>query len=192
MAMLAIPVPENVGRLFRSIEVPGDRDPSDHITMFYLGEDVSVDTLVRIIPLVFKITESLEPFLVTCRKVTTFPKNDDRHSSGGTSGYPVIAPVESKQLHEIRSKVKRALESKGIDYNNKYPDYQPHVTLSYSKKKPKNIRFPKTQWLVNEIALYGGDNHDDRLFVSFPLGLKLIERKASYLDALAGLYRSSI
>lgn len=145
MAMIAVPVPREIGRLFRSIEVPGERDPSDHITMFYLGDNLSVDKLVRIIPVVFKVAESLEPFLVTCRKITTFPKNDDRHSSDGTNGYPVIAPVESKQLHELRTKIKRAFDSKGIDYNNKYPDYQPHVTLSYSKKKPKNIRFPKTQ-----------------------------------------------
>ena len=192
MAMIAIPVPNNVGRMFRAIDVPGERDPSDHITMFYLGDNVSVDKLTRIIPVIFKVTEALDPFLVTCKRISTFPKNDDRHSSDSSNGYPVIAQVESPLLHEIRSKLKRAFDSKGIEYNNKYPEYKPHVTLSYSKKKPKNIRLPKTQWLVNEIALFGGDNSDERLYVSFPLGLKIIERKAEYIDALAGLYKSSV
>lgn len=184
MAMIAIPVPESVGRLFRSIEVPGERDNSDHITMFYLGDNLSINKIVKIIPVVYKLVSELEPFLITTRKIVTFPKGD--------KGYPVIAPVEGANLHEIRKKLKRAFDSKGIEYNNKFPEYKPHVTLSYSKKKPKHIRLPKTQWQVNEIAIYGGDSCDEKIFVKLPLGLKIIERKAAYIDQLASLYKKSI
>jgi len=181
MAMIAVPVPYEVGRLFRSIEVDGQRDQSDHITMLYLGDDVKIDTIAKMVPLIFDITSKQDPFLASCKKITTFPKGDN--------GYPIISLVDAPQLHDIQKKLKRVLDRKGIKYSDKYPEYKPHVTLGYHKKKTKNIAFPKTQWQINEIAIYGGNNHDEKVYVSFPLSLKVpVKKSADYIFQLANSY----
>lgn len=185
MSMLAIPLDSSVSRLFRSIEVEeGKRDESDHITLAYLGDNVPFDVLLKIIPVVFNITSKEELFLVSAKKITTFPKGDD--------GYPVIAPVESPKLHEIRSKIIKGLDKAGVEYSKLYPDFNPHVTLAYSQKKPKNIKFNKIQWQINQIALYGGDNHDERLYVLFPLAVKIIEKKADFVYEMVKCWKSRI
>lgn len=184
MAMVAVPVPYDVGRIFRSIDVPGERDPSDHITILNLGDDLKIDTIVRAVPLIFDITKEMEPFLVTTKKITTFPKGDN--------GYPIIAPVEASQLNDIHSKLKRVFDRRGIDYSKKFPDYNPHVTLGYSKKKPKNIKLPKTQWQANEVCLFGGNSHDERIYVSFPLSLNIIKKSSDYILRLTTAWKNKV
>ncbi len=179
MAMLAIPLSRDISRLFTQVDVPGVRDPSDHITLFFLGKETSIDTIGKLVPVIHQVTSELRPFLVSCKRITTFPKGDN--------GYPVIAQLQAPQLQEIREKVKRIFDRKGIKYDDTYADFSPHVTLSYSKKKPKNISFPKIQWQINELALYGGDDHDERVYVNFPFSLG-IEHKAAYLEQLADCF----
>jgi len=135
MAMVAVPVPHDVGRLFRTVDISDERDPSDHITMFYLGDDVPLSTIIKVMPLLYDITSKTDPFLATCKKITTFPKGDN--------GWPVIAPVDSPQLLDIRKRLQRVFDRKGIDYSDKHPDYKPHVTLGYSAKKIKNVKLKK-------------------------------------------------
>lgn len=177
MAMLAIPLSRDISRLFTQVDVPGARDPSDHITLFFLGDEIPIETVGKLVPIIHQVTSELRPFMVSCKRITTFPK--------GENGYPVIAQLQAPQLQEIREKVKRIFDRKGINYDNEtHPEFNPHVTLSYSKKKPKNISFPKIQWQVNELALFGGDGHDERVYVNFPFSLG-IERKGAYIERLA-------
>lgn len=181
MAMIAIPVPHDVGRLFRSIDVPGNRDPSDHITLLYFGDDLSMKTIVKAIPLVYDIVSKMNPFLISTKKIETFPKGD--------KGYPIIAPIESEQLQDLHSKLKKSFKSHGISFSNKFPEYKPHLTLGYDKKKFK-VSLPKTQWQVNEVALYGGDTHDEKLYVSFPFNLDVpMKKSANYILQLSQIYK---
>lgn len=183
MAMLAVPLSRDVSRLFTQVDVPGQRDPSDHITLFFLGNEISIDTIGKLVPIIHKVTSELRPFMVSCKRITTFPK--------GENGYPVIAQLQAPQLQEIREKIKRIFDRKGVSYDETHSEFNPHVTLSYSKKKPKNISFPKIQWQVNEIALFGGDSHDERVYVNFPFSLG-IERKAAYVEELAACFSKAI
>jgi len=162
--MIAIPVPAVMSRLFQQMDVPRDvNDPSDHITMFYLGDNVSIDRLVQIIPILYKACSKISPMKVSCKRITSFPK--------GEGGYPVIGEIQSKELVSLRDKIRGFLEQNNIKFDKKHNEYRPHVTLGYSKKKPKNVSFPKVEWTIGEIALYGGDDGDQRLFVNFPLSL---------------------
>lgn len=171
MAMIAIPLAQDTSRLFREIEVDGHRDPSDHITLFYLGDDLKLDTLMDIIPILYEVTNDMKPFEVICSKLTSFPK--------GNYGYPFYAEIKSDQLKEIRNKIKKLLDKNKIDYNNNFPDYNPHVTLAYCKKKPKNIKLPyKLRFPLTQIALYGGDEVDSKFFVNFPFTLG-VEKKSN-------------
>lgn len=174
-----------MGRLFQQVDVPGERDPSDHITMFYLGDGVPLDRLMKIIPILYKLCAKTDPFKVSCKRITTFPK--------GKKGWPVIGQVQSKEIQSLWTKIKSALEQNNIKYDKTYSEYNPHVTLSYSKKKPKNISFPKLEWTVGEISLYGGDEHDERLFVNFPFSIGLKEKKAlDELDAMVKGYAGAV
>jgi len=163
MAMLAVPVSPDISRLFREIEVDAYRDPSDHITLFFFGDYLEIGRVLKIIPVVFDITSNMKPFEVTTTKITTFPKGD--------KGYPVIAEIKSPQLEDLRNNIKKAFESKNIKFDERFQDFKLHITLGYSKKKPKSIRFDKFKWIISQIGLYAGDNADSRLFVNFPFTL---------------------
>lgn len=183
--MIAIPVPHDVGRLFRSVDVPGERDPSDHITLFYLGDDVPLKTIIKAIEPTFKVTSDTKPFTVSSSKITTFKKGDD--------GYPVIARLDSKELHEFHSKLKRALKKEKVNFSDKYPEYKPHVTLGYCHdEKIDDIKIDKVSWLVDEIAIYGGDSHDERIYISFPLNLNILKKSSSYIFSIVSTWKNKV
>ena len=183
MSMVSVPVPREVSRLFTTLEIDGNRTPSDHITILNLGDALLMETIVKTIPFIYNITSNMDPFLVTAKRITTFPS--------GENGYPIIAPVEAPQLHELHNKLKRVFKRNNINYSDKYPKYKPHVTLGYHNKKINKIKLPKTQWQVNEIALYCGDQQDERIYVSFPLSLNLsIKKSSDYIFCLAQEYKA--
>ena len=181
MSMIAIPISQDVSRLFREIEVDGARDPSDHITMFYLGDDVKLDTIVDIIPILYECSSEMSPFEATCSRITTFPK--------GNNGYPVIAEIKSDKLVDLRNKIKKMFDKNKIEYDDKFPDYKPHITLAYSKKKPKNIKIPsKFKWSINQMALYGGNEADSRIFVNFPFTFGVEKKAADMIEELSEMF----
>lgn len=51
--MLAIPIQPDISRLFQEFDLDIERDPSDHITMFYFGDDLPISKVLKIIPVVF-------------------------------------------------------------------------------------------------------------------------------------------
>jgi len=185
MAMIAIPISSDVSRLFRGIDLEDNvvRDVSDHITLFYLGDNISVHEVIKMIPTIFDITSKMEPFELSCSKVTCFPK--------GKKGYPIIGEIKSKQLMELREKIRRIFERKGIKYDNKFPEFKPHVTLGFSKKKVKNFKINKT-WLATQMSIYGGDTADTRLFVNFPFDLGVTTIKKASENVLRGKEKMSL
>jgi len=176
--MLSISLSPDISRLFREITFKDKitRDPSDHITMFYLGDNIPLKKLIKMIPIIFDITCDMKPFMVSCSKITTFPK--------GKNGYPIIGEIKSKDLSALRDKLKKEFEKNKIKYDSTFKDYKPHVTLGYSKNKPKNTSFSKINWSINHISLYGGDESDSRFFVNFPftLGTEKIAKLANFCD----------
>lgn len=180
--MLAVPISKDISRLFRQEEFEGTRDASDHITLFYFGDELPIGKAVKIIQAVYEVTQDLTPFSVSCKRITTFPK--------GENGYPTIAKLDSAELIELRNRLAEIFEQKGIQFD-KTKEFNPHVTLSYYKHKEKNVSFPKVQWMVNEVALFGGDRAESNLYVSFPFSLG-IEKAAAYIDVLAGIFKEAV
>jgi 2'-5' RNA ligase len=171
MAMIAIPLSTETSRLFREIDVSGYRDSSDHITLFYLGDRISIKTVLKIIPILYEVSSGIRPFEAQCSKITSFPKGDD--------GYPIIAELKSDILLEIRENIKTLLDKNKIKYDNTFPEYKPHITVSRDKNKPPKIKLPeKAKLPITQLALYGGDNANGRIFVSFPFSLG-VEKQAS-------------
>jgi 2'-5' RNA ligase len=165
MAFIGIKLPQETGRLLNGIDVPGQKEAPGgmHITMIYLGNDVPMDVLSEIIRVTLDIAEKTQPFTVRTNRVTCFPKGED--------GVPVICRVESDPLHVLRAKLCGAFDQEGLDYDKKFPDYKPHVTLSYASELIEERRIPTVEWGAHELMLWGGNSGDGRLTVTFPLSI---------------------
>jgi 2'-5' RNA ligase len=169
MAFIGIAVPNATARLFGDIEVPGTREPSAslHVTLVYIGSGVAIDVIAEAVKATYAVTAKTRPFTVGTTRVTSFPINPDDQG-----GHPIIARVESDDLHDLRQNLVDALTDAGVDFNNKFPDYKPHVTLAYAPEAVEEFRIPTIEWGAHEIVMWGGDEGDGRLTVTFPLALK--------------------
>lgn len=192
MAFIGLRVPAATARLFGEIDVPGDKEDSAslHVTIIYLGEDVDISALTEAIQATYAVTSKTKPFTVRTSRVFSFPENPDYKS-----GHPVISYVESDDLHALRDNLVAGLDGAGIEFNKKYPSYRPHVTVAYSPEAVEEFRIPTIEWGAHEIVMWGGDEGDRKLTVTFPLALSpsnvtaMARRVASRFTSLAGAPR---
>lgn len=165
MAFIGIKTPHETARLLSEIEVPGKPVPmsESHITLLYLGKGIPVDVLAQAMVAAYNVTSRTRPFTVRTSLLTSFPKNDD--------GVPIICRIDSDALHDLRSNLSAAFEASGIDFSKRYPDYKPHVTVAYAEDEIDEVRIPTVEWGAHELVLWGGDDGDGRLIVTFPFSL---------------------
>lgn len=168
MAFVGLPVPASTSRLFSDIDVPGDKTPRDHhhITLAYLGDDVSIDALAEAIKATYAVTSMTRPFTVRTSRVASFPANPDDNDK-----HPVIAHIDSDELHTLRARLVDRFKDSSVDYSRKFPKYRPHVTLAYAQEAFEEIRIPTIEWGAHEVVLWGGDEGDQKLTVNFPFAL---------------------
>ncbi len=174
MAFLGLAVPAATARILAEIDFGkyGEKEPpsSMHITVLFIGKTVPIETIATMIEPIFNVVSQTKPFTVATSRVTTFPANPE-------DGTPIICPVDSNDLHTFRKAICAAFDQAGIEYNKKYPDYRPHVTLGYSKDplvdadKAIDLTIPVVEWGAHELVLWGGDSGDNRVIVTFPLSI---------------------
>lgn len=171
MAFLGLKVPHETARILSEINYGdvGEKEPASsmHITMCYLGKEVPIEKIAAMIPVIFSVVSQVRPFTVATKKVSTFPPNPD-------DGTPIIGLIDSPELHVFRKALTGTFDAQGVEYNKKYPDYVPHVTLGYSKEPPRppiNLDIPVVEWGAHELVLWGGDSGDNRIIITFPLSV---------------------
>lgn len=184
MAMIAVQISSDISRLLKDVDVECERDNSDHITMFYFEDDLSIKKVCKMLPLIFDITSNHKPFEASLSKISAFPE--------GKHGYPIIAEVQSKELHELREQIAKAFDKANIKYDQKFPEYLPHITLGYSEEKLKTIKLPKFKFSITNISLYYGDISDTKLFINFPFTFGLDAVKKAHSASSTFLKCSSI
>lgn len=164
MAFMGLKVPHETGRILDGIDVPGKREaPSSmHITMFYLGKQQPIENIAKVMSSAHRVLSATSPFTVSTSRVGSFPTNPD-------DGVPVICRVDSDPLHELHARLSRAFDEDGIEYSKKYPEYKPHVTLAYHDEDVPERRIPKVEWGAHEVVIWGGDEGDRGVAVTFPL-----------------------
>ncbi len=170
MAFIGIRVPEAVGRMLESVEVPGERSKTSdmHITLLYLGRNAGIIPIAKAMVATHAVVSKYRPFLVTGITVDSFPSNPD-------DGIPVIVPIESQPLHVFRHSLASKFDELGLEYSKKYPEFHPHVTLSYVKDPQDGFTVPVQNlpgyaaWVVNEITIWGGEDMGDGAIVTLPL-----------------------
>ena len=177
MAFLGLKVPHEAARLLSEVNYGGvgEREPLDHahVTVLHLGKKVPIDNICKAIIPMYEAVSQSAPFTASTSRVSVFTPHPDE----GT--VPVICPVDSPALHKLRSAVCASCDAAGVDYSKKFPDYNPHVTLAYSKEASTyenwagDITFPAVEWGVHEIVLWGGDEGDKRIIITFPMSISM-------------------
>lgn len=188
MAFIGLKVPVESAKLLSAIDVPGKKTPSDHmhITMLYLGKELEIEAVLLAVQATFAVVASWSPFLLTTRWVSTFPRNPD-------DGVPIIARIESEDLHELVDTLREAFDQEGVPYNNKYPDYKPHVTLAYDEAPMEDFTLKKpVVWQATGLTLWGGDQGEDVISVNFPFDPPVTSRNKDASTHRAEQLRSYI
>lgn len=181
MAMIAIPIDNSFSSLLQRVDVPGNRDFSDHCTLIYFEDEMPIKKIAKIIPLIHEVTEKMVPFNIKSTTITAFDK--------GKYGYPIIAKLESKELADLEKNIKKIFDKNKIKYSTKYKEFKPHITMSYSDVNlEKDIKFDKALLQVNSVGLYGDDNN---IYVNFPFSLG-IKKKAIYLNKMAEYFKNNV
>ena len=167
MAFLGIHIPHETSRLISGIEVPGDKEDSAslHVTLLYLGENIPIKDISKALVATYEVTSQTSPFLLKANSLCCFPLNPDGKAA-------IIAPVASQKLSDLNEDLKKAYDKSNIEYSKKFKEYKPHVTLSYHDEEIKKQKIDPIEWAVQEIVLWGGDNGDEKVFITFPLTLK--------------------
>ena len=165
MAILGIKVPHEVTRAFTSIEVPGEKIQSAefHITLIHFGSKVPIDTITEAIVAAYEVASKTVPFSLSVSEVSCFPKGED--------GVPIITRVESPELHKLWGDLCAGLDKAGVDYSKKFPEFSPHITLSYSTDPIEPFPLGPMEWSVYEMVLWCGDQGDERISVHLPFSL---------------------
>lgn len=166
MAFIGIAVPKEVGEILEQVAVPGKKEPKDHyhITLLHLGSEIPIENVARAGLAAFVSCAQVSPFSVRVNRIDAFPLGDD--------GYPIIARIDSPELHNLRSALTQTFDKVGIEYSKKFPEFKPHVTLSYSDTHIRTQSMSPIQWMVSHVVVWGGDKGENRMVVKVPLEAK--------------------
>jgi len=165
MAALMLTVPPHAVEGLKVLPVPLEAD--SHVTVVYLGDDVPVETLGELVPTIYSVTASVKPFSALTHTVSTFPEGDN--------GVPVIALVDSPALHQLKDRICAALDSVGYEYDTRFPQYKPHVTLAYGPSHVAGLeaQIRPVSWEVGDVWLWGANRGTGELMVKFPFASEM-------------------
>lgn len=158
MSFIGIKVPAEVGRMLETVDVPGERHSvSDmHVTLLYLGKGVDVVSVAKAMIATHEVASRVRPFMAWGDAISSFPSNPD-------DGIPIIVPINSQPLHAFRSALASRFDELGVEYSKKYPEFKPHVTLSYVKSPGPGFQAPSAPlpgyagWVVYDVVIWAGD-----------------------------------
>jgi 2'-5' RNA ligase len=179
--IIGIRVPVEVGRVLEQQEVPGEpHSASDmHVTVLYVDKASPILDVAKTMIAAHAITSKNRPFQITIQDVSSFPRNPD-------DGLPIICFINSPELQAIHYALKAEFDRLQIPYRHKYPEYKPHVTLSYVKEEtPEGYVFNSSlpgpiSFTVYELSIMGYAD-DAHVRVELPLSLTMEDRIASRL-----------
>jgi len=171
MSMIALKIPSDISDKLSKVKVDGKKElPEEyHITMFYFDGKLKIDDVCKITKTMNSVLGRFSPPKISFKEVSSFPNGDD--------GFPVIVPILSDDLIEIRKSLAKAFDKDKINYSKKWPKFNPHITLAYSKKEPTNQKINKSSWNATELVLYAGDKFEfskfeSGMFIFMPFGKK--------------------
>lgn len=183
MAFLGIKVNSEVARLFRDLDVPGEKVAENeyHITILCFEENWPVKEVAKAMEATYDVLDKFKPLHIKTSKLTCFPKRPDHPC-------PIITKVDCKELKTLNESLKKSFDKHDVEYMKTFNDFKPHITLAYADEEIKDEKFEPIEFFAHELILWGGDHGDDRIFVTFPL-TACKEKKSSHLVQKANVFQ---
>ena len=181
MSFLGLKVPHETARLLSELDVPGRKEPvgNFHVTILHLGDNVPIEELAKALIATYEVSSKTPPFSVSTNKLSCFPAKPDAE-------VPLICHVDSDELHDLRDRLCASYDAAGIQYSKKFPEYLPHLTLGWGKEQVADQRIPTVEWGAHELVLWGGDDGDRRVVITFPFSLKVASMPRRVLARYVG------
>lgn len=184
MAFLGIKIDSSVGRMLNGIDVSGIKEsPSEyHITILCFDDNWAITQVAAALEATYEVVNDFKPFCVEVNKISSFSKIKDK-------ALPIIAKVESKELHQLSDKLRKKFDDANIDYKKNFKEFKPHITLAYDDELEKfeDSKIDPITFTVQDVVLWGGDYGDSRLFVNFQL--KQPEKHAELFEKINMFYK---
>lgn len=140
-----IKLPNEIARLYPKL----DKDSSPpHITVLYVG-DVKADKKHQVIKAIKEIASQYDPIDIWIDGLAYFtnPKKEEiAHSM-----------VEAKGLAALSRDLWDEILRLGVKVENSFPDYTPHVTLQYGKKRDYDGPTPSGNFKCTELEIWVND-----------------------------------
>jgi 2'-5' RNA ligase len=173
MALVAFAIPKGVGRkLMPKPEVPGKLEDLEHyhVTLAYIDEASSPTDMAALLEAVAKLTERSAPIPAVVEEVSNFKKGDD--------GYPIVCHVKSEPLHQFQRELLKVLDGAGIEYSKKWPEYRPHITLSYAQE-PYEAKIDEVALSLDSVVILSDFYENLPVEVYLPLRNDVAKRVAA-------------
>jgi len=144
-------LPKSLAKQFPSLGEHDDSKP--HITVLYVGKNVKKNQHELLLQTVNRVLEKWMPFTVEFdSKVSYFPAT--KQSDGCKVAKMKII---SEQLGKLHKEFKKALIDVGIEVDDHFSGYNPHVTLEYMTppKTKYDGQTPEGAWLIDSVEVWG-------------------------------------
>lgn len=184
MALVTLKVPYEAAMMLEGVEVPGERlSASDmHVTLLYMGKGTPLVEVARAMLACHEVARAFSPFLLLLNRVGAFPEGED--------GTPIILPVMSPVVMSLQASLKLAFQKYGMEFSDKFPDFKPHVTLSYlqaGENVPPLAGLPgPLSWVAHEMMIWGGDAGESDVSIRVPFVLSPVHKAAARLTERLG------
>ena len=142
-------MPNEIDKQFPSEGRKGEDSSPSHITIIYVGELLPV-LEKKLVKIVEQVCSRTKPFLVKLKKPRKFINK---------KGQIILhSPVKSSRLIKFNESLRVALMNNGIQIDDKFPEYKPHITIAYcdSKKELKQYKDikPEGEWVIDSIWIW--------------------------------------
>lgn len=177
MSILCLTVPLKVAEVLFGLPVPGKKThpESYHVTLSYLPK-LPIGEVARLMEVTAAYLEKQRPFDTIMDEVGTFPKDSAiPQEIAGEKGIPIIVKFQTPYLISFQNGLEKALLEAGFEFSKDYPEFIPHLTLSYSSsQKDRNfsLNFPPVSAEHTQVSFWGGSRLGGIMF-KLPIGKKL-------------------
>ena len=146
-------LPSNIANQFPKEGKEKEDDSPPHITICYIGS-LPLHYEDKLVEVLKQSCKNIKPFLVSLKKPKKFINNDNQ--------IVLHSPVASKKLKNFHYFLKNELLRNLIPVDNKFPEFKPHVTISYCADKDELARYkniiPEGEWMIDSVWIWGMKN----------------------------------
>lgn len=159
MSYLRIRVPENISSILSAIDVPGTKVPAHdmHVSLLYISRSNSTEELKHISRVVHRTLYNKLHTIITFSQVDYFDAGED--------GYPIIIKFDNQELQQIHNDLKTAFINENIKFDNSYPTFNLHITLSYSQEKIEPFKIPEMSFNAIGVQLIEARKEIDWMYL---------------------------